>query len=274
MRAIFEILPGDIDTHKCILVCEVSAEGFSYAIKNDEENTYVAVAVFHFDKKREEDNVQALNQELQSRPVLSAYFKKVFIIYSCAESVMIPFALYSSQENANVLNLIHGDLQSNNSILADMIAGKGIYNVYRMPGSIVNVIRSKFPEAGNIHQHSVLLNQAPAEGEKLLIIFYPKKFVMVLTKNGSTKFINTFFYETAEDVSYTLLNTCKQFDAGNLPVEISGLIEENSALYKEIHKYFATVTFAPLPSGCEYSEEIIKHPSHYFSHIFAVDSCE
>ena len=52
------------------------------------------------------------------------------------------------------------------------------------------------------------------------------------------------------------------------------IIENNSALSKEIFKYFTSVSFKKLPAGCNYSEEIAKHPSHYFSHIFAADSCE
>ena len=75
----------------------------------------------------------------------------------------------------------------------------------------------------------MLLKQVPAEEDKLLIIFYPKKVVVMLNKNGSTQFINTFSYTTADDVLYILLNTCKQFEAENIPVEISGMIEMNSA---------------------------------------------
>ena len=50
MKALFEILPEGIDAANCVLVCEISNEGFSYAIKNEEQNKYVAVAVFHFEK--------------------------------------------------------------------------------------------------------------------------------------------------------------------------------------------------------------------------------
>ena len=66
----------------------------------------------------------------------------------------------------------------------------------------------------------------------------------------------------------------KQLEIENIPVEISGMIERNSALSLEIHKYFNSVSFAELPAGSNYSEKITKHPSHYFSYIFAVDSCE
>ena len=275
MKTILEILPVDLDAHKCILLCEISNEGFSYTIKDDDKNAYIAVAGFHFDTSTGVDDYSIILQnELQRQSLLSGNFKKVYIMYSFGESVLIPFSLYSSGDNMNVLNLIHGDLQNNVAVLTDVIAKDGIYNSYRVSTHVLSVIKSKFPEAVSRHQYSVLLKQVPAEEDKLLIIFYPKKVVLILNKNGGTKFINTFSYDTAEDVLYILLNTCKQFGVEDIPVEISGMIEKNSPLSKEIYKYFSSVRFAELPAGSNYSEEITKHPSHYFSHIFAVDSCE
>jgi hypothetical protein len=57
-------------------------------------------------------------------------------------------------------------------------------------------------------------------------------------------------------------------------VAVSGLIEKDSVLYKEIYKYFETIDFASLPAAYTYVEGITRQPPHYFSHIFAIDSCE
>lgn len=275
MKAVFEILPDSVDAGKSILVCEISNEGFSYAIKNTQQNTYVALALFHFDKSAKSiEYGQSLQNTIQKQALLSGIFKKVFIMYSFGESVLIPVALYSSAENKNVLNLIHGDIEYDVSIFTDIIVDNGIYNTYRVPVPIYKVFQSKFPDAVNRHQYSILLEQLPAKEDKLFIIFYPQKIVLKLDKNGRTELINSFYYNNAEDVSYILLNVCKQFEIENIPIEVSGLIEKDSALYKEIYKYFESVSFASLPADCNYSEDITRHPSHYFSHIFAVDSCE
>jgi Protein of unknown function (DUF3822) len=275
LKAVLEILPVDLDAQKCTLAFEINNEGFSYAIKDDEENIYVAVAVFHFDKSiGVVDYSIILQKELQRQPAFSGNFKKVCIMYSFAESVLIPFSLYNSGENANVLNLIHGDLQSDVSVLTDTISKSEIYNIYRVPAPVRNVIKSKFPGAIDRHQYSVLLNEAPPTEDKLLIIFYPKKLVMMLNRNGSPQFINTFSYDTANDVLYILLNTCKQFEVDDIPVEIGGMVDKNSPLTIEIHNYFSSVSFTGLRTGRKYSEEITTHPAHYFSYIFAVDSCE
>ena len=275
LESIFKILPAGVNAAKSTLICEIGNEGFSYAIKNDEDNTYTCVVIYRFDKNTSTENyASAIGDEIKKQPLLSENFRKVYIIYSLTESVLIPFSLYSSNENVNVLNCIHGDLNKKVSILTDLIAEKGIYNCYRIPTEIISVIKSNFPEATHRHQYTILLKQLPLKGDKMSVIFYPQKIVTVLTKKGKLQFINSFYYRTVEDVSYILLNACNQFDAKNIPVEISGLIEKNSALFKEIYKYFNSVQCTSLPEGCNYSEEITEHPAHYFSHIFAIDSCE
>jgi hypothetical protein len=125
-----------------------------------------------------------------------------------------------------------------------------------------------------MHQYSLLLKNPVNRNEGLDVIFYSQKIVVHLIKDGKQQLINSYKYQKAEDVSYTLLNICKQFQLENVHLEISGLLEETSALYKEIYKYFTDIEFTSLSPANNYSEEITKFPAHYFSYIFAIDSCE
>src|SRR5258708_935778 len=206
MKALFEILPGSVDAAKCILVCEISNENFSYAIKNEDQNLYVAVAVFQFEKGTDPNDYGNILQDvIQAQSLLSGNFKKVCIIYSFAESVLIPFALYSSLENENVLNLVHGDLQNNTSLLTDLITESGVYNAYRISAPILNVFKSNFSDAANMHQYSVLLKQPRSKEDKLTIIFYPQRILLKLDKQRQTNLINRFCHNPTPDHSYISL---------------------------------------------------------------------
>ncbi|MEO8766492.1 MAG: DUF3822 family protein [Ginsengibacter sp.] len=274
MKAILEISPVALDPGKCTLVFELSDEGFSYVIKNDEENIYVAAAVLQTDKSDGTDDYSVILQnELQRQSILSENFKKVGIMHSLGESVLIPYSLYDRGENINALDLIHGDFQNNDIVLTDIIAEKELYNCYRVPTAVTKVVQAKFPGAVNIHQYSVLLKQVPAAGDGLSVIFYRKKIVLVLVREGILQLLNSFSYNTSSDVLYILMNACRQFGVDNIPVTISGLLDKNSSLAKEVHQYFTAVNFSALPEGAAYTEAFSQHPSHYISHIFAVDSC-
>lgn len=275
MKPLFEILPAGIETDKCILVCEINNENFSYVIKDEAQNMYVAFAVFEFEKGADENQYGNILQGLiESQSLLQGMFKKVCVIYAYKESVLIPFTLYSSLENENVLNLVHGNLQNDSVVLTDLVTEDGVYNAYRVPLQIQNILNSKFPGAENMHQYSALLKHGRVAADKLFIIFYQNRILVKLTKNAHVMLLNSFLYNAPEDVSYVLLNICKQFDVKNIPVEVSGLIERESSLFKEIYKYFEVIDFASLPERANYSEQITEQPAHYFSHIFAYNLCE
>jgi len=275
MKALFEILPEINTADKCVLACEISHECFSFAVKNEEDNRYVAAAIFQFENETNSNGyLNELSDLINTQPLLTSAFKKVCIAWSFKESVLIPFNLYSSMENGNAINLIHGDVAPGTHILTDLIAGKGVYNAYRVPAPFYHLLQSSFPGAESTHQYSIFLNTGQTKSNGLFVIFYPNRIVVRLNKDGRIQFINSFNYSTAADVSYILLNTCSQFDVPNVPLEVGGLIERDSNLFKEIYKYFEVVDFAALPKACNYSEEILSQPAHYFSHIFAIDSCE
>lgn len=204
----------------------------------------------------------------KDHPLLSGNFKRVFIIYSFPESVLVPFEMYNPQKNSTILNMIHGDLTENNAVLSDTIIDIQAYNIYRIPSQLKKNLEMQFPSAETIHQYSVLARNESSDGNRLSVIFYPNKIVAALKKDGNLLLANSFVYKTAEDVSYTLLNICSQFQMDNVAIEASGLIEKNSGLYKEIYKYFEQVSFANIPGGISLTDDILTYPPHFFCHLF------
>ena len=70
-----------------------------------------------------------------------------------------------------------------------------------------------------------------------------------------------------------MLNVCNQFNAKHVNVQLCGMIEKDSALFREIEKYFLTITFPDLPEELSYADEIKEFPTHFFSHLFAFALC-
>ncbi|MEO8108713.1 MAG: DUF3822 family protein [Ginsengibacter sp.] len=271
MKAVLEIIPGKIDAANCVLICEAGSDGFSYVVKNEESNEFTALGVYHFSSHyTSESSSPVLKEIFKNESLLSEPFKKVFIVYSYPESVLVPFEMYNSQKNSSVLNMIHGDLTENDAVLSDVIVEVKAYNIYRIPSKLKDEIQSQFPSAECLHQYSALAKNISTGENKLNVIFYPNKIVLTLIKEGKLQLVNSFPYKNAEDVSYILLNVCHQFEMDNVIVEASGLVEENSGLYKEIYKYFEQVRFATMPEGISIHNDVAAYPSHFFSHFFTL----
>src|SRR5205085_3027338 len=99
----------------------------------------------------------------------------VFISYSGDESVLLPEELYKPGENESLLDTLYGDINEG-TITADLVADKKIYNVYRMPAAVHQVIVEQFPLAAFSHHYSLLIKQV-GPGDLFKVIFYKNTFV-------------------------------------------------------------------------------------------------
>jgi hypothetical protein len=274
MKTFFEIIPESFYEEDCALICELSEEGVSFCIKDVKEHKFIGAAVYNFDKSRPSAGFHiALKILFNTKPFLSRNYQKVTVVYSIPESTLIPFQLFDSTTASNALNLLFGNLSSDFLEVTDIITESGYYNCFRIRNDIQRVVDEQFPNRVSWHQYSLLLGRNPSGKSNMYVIFYSYKMVVSLFVNGKCRLINTYRYQIAEDVSYYLLALRQQNKVENIPVEVSGFIEKDSSLYTELYKYFQDITFAPLPSFCEYGESLSQYPAHYFSHLFELDPC-
>jgi hypothetical protein len=275
MRPVFEILPASFDAENCMLLCELNNEGFSYCIKDEVKNIFLGLAIYHYDKSKHPVGFPIdLQIIFHQKKILSLNFKKIKIVYSLPQSVLIPFHMYNRENNRNLMNLMQGDLCQSETLLSDVITTQSMYNCYRISTSIYEALQNQFPQAESLHQYSLLLKEPVTSENKLCIIFYTRKIIVSLIKDEKYQLVNSYSYRSPEDVGYILLNLCHQFGIQNIRLEVSGLFEENSPLYKELYKFFTDINFKIFSEKTSVSEEIAKYPSHYFSYLFAIDSCE
>ena len=275
MRTVFEILPSSFEEEKCVLLCEVSNEGFSFCIKEEETNLFLGVAIYHYDKSKPAVGF-AIDLQIifHQKEILAKKFKKVCVVFSNPESVLVPSSIYQKEKCAGILNLMCGDLNDQELIFTDLINGQQLYNCYRIPGPTYEMVQDQFPQSKSVHQYSMLLSNPSLADNQMSVIFNSQKIIVSLIKDNKYQLVNSFNYEAPEDVSYILLNICHQFDLPGIPLKLHGLIEEKSSLYNEIFKYFEKIEFASYPDGSHFSEEILKYPAHYFSYLFAIAECE
>lgn len=274
MKSIFEILPSTYYAEDCSFSCEVSHEGVSFAIKNESDQKYIGVGVYHFDKSRPKAGFPiALQILFNSKAQFQKAYKKTTIVYSLQESALIPFQLFKSNTCPRAVDLIFGDNELPSEYLTDIVTESGYYNCFRIRKETLEVINAQFPNARQWHQYSGLLGSYSSKDTKMFVIFYSYKMVVSVFSEGKCLLINTYSFQNAQDVAYYLLVVKKMLDLNNIPLEVAGFIEQKSSLYQELYKYFVDISFQPFPSQCDFSDEIRQFPEHYFSHLFRMDAC-
>jgi hypothetical protein len=71
------------------------------------------------------------------------------------------------------------------------------------------------------------------------------------------------------DVVYYLLNICQKFGLSQeaTHLSLSGLIDKDSALFKDIYQYFSDISFN---EGVSLNDD---YPAHYFTSIYQLAAC-
>ena len=273
MKPIFEIIPSEFNAAQTTLIGEISEEGFNYIFKENEEIIGIGASVFEKDYT-DDDIAIALPLFFHQRKCFAEPFKKIIIQFSFPQSAMVPFELYNREENQQVLDILFGDNSYPTEIFSELPHGRNSFHIYRVCSSIFEVLHRQFPGAVFTHQFTSMASRKVENENELNIVFYGKKLAVSFFSEGKFQLLNSFHYNAPQDASWILLNATSGIEKDKINVVVSGLIEESSILYSELRKYFNHIHFNDGPTSIKYNAEMMQHPAHYLSHIFAIESCE
>ncbi len=275
VNTVFNLQPNNINTSQSRLFIIIGLHGISYTVLSD-DNTFSGVGFFTYDTGTSIKKVAtAADKIIASQALLTKQFSNTTIIYTFTNSVLVPYELFNNDINKEMLELLYGNTQEE-IIKTEFVQSQNLYNIYRVPADVVSLLAGRFPSATYTHLHSILPDVLKEkEGDHIYGLFGANHITVMLKKKGELQLIQKFEYKTPEDVAYHLLKVCNSFDASvdETTLYVNGLLDKVSTLYAEIYKFFRQIQFATLPEGYTYTDEIKKHPSHFFSHLFALASC-
>lgn len=274
MQPIFDIKSPVIDTATAQLALELGPDGMTIVIL-DGNNSFASLTRYAFLPGNNETDYQLdLEGILEAERLIGSVFKKIVIIWSFPESILVPPEYMNRELSAGMMDLVFGDLETTNC-RTDFLIPHNLHNLYRVPALTANSFDRWFPAAGQIHQFSLLADFVHKEGNHLQVIFYATSLTAMLSRDGNILMIRNFNYHVPVDAAWILLNCCERFNT--LPDEtllhVSGMIDTSSGLYAELYKYFLHVKLDLLPANAEYFSGVSSLPEHYFSYLFASVLC-
>ena len=181
-----------------------------------------------------------------NHPELNDPFYKVLVGYDHPQSILVPFQQYRSEEVPLLMKTIYAS-NNQSEIISESLPEWQLYNVYAIPKELNNRMIRKFPAGRYWHAYTICIRNivtADSTG-KLWIDFRQDDFILIVAKESKLLLAQTFSYSTPDDVIYYLLKICQQFLFSQKEVKliVSGFIEKESALYKELYRYFLNFEF-------------------------------
>lgn len=226
----------------------------------------------------EEEQPSALQDWALDKKDWVRQWQRVTVLHQSRQSLLIPSALYGNDNAKELLDCQFGDLFKG-TMLTDQHADEQHYTIYRMPTQVYNAVAEIHPQTTHIHQLTTWLQQLtklnhPEDGAMYLVIDQNLIF-MALYHNG-WKIMQQFVYQTPDDVSYLVLSALQMegLSPATTPVEWSGWMDTDSALYLDLYKYLGNLSTTRLPAGIVLNDrQLLGMPVHFFTPLIQSGQC-
>ena len=266
MKQLFHIKGRDTENVLHVLSLRLGEKHISFAItgKSGNELYELAYCAIIRDKDSPADF-------FNNYPSLQNSFYQVLIAYDHPQSVLTPSSIYQPETAQLFLTTQYG-VVTGSPVISELISAWQLYNTYAVPQELLKWVNQKFPAARSWHQYSLAVKKINAAGETghLFVDFRTDDFTLLVAKDSKMILAQCFPYSSPEDVLYYLLKTCRQFSLSQKDVnlQLSGLVDQDSALFKELYQYFINLEFrgAEWDTGTDYA-------SHFFTSLNDLAQC-
>lgn len=267
MKQLFHIDNATSENEQQILSLRLGKKHISFAISNKSGSELYELAYCSIDSCNDNE----LNDFHSTFLSLQNSFYQIQIVYDFPESILITSKDYKSEDAALLLSTA-GCNSATVNIVSELIADWQLYNIYAVPKEIQEWMGRKFPSASFRHQYSLGIKSinAAEKGGSLSVDIRKDDFSMIAAKSSKILLTQTFEYSTPEDILFYLLKTCQQFSLSQREVQlqISGLIDKQSALYKELYQYFICIEFRAANWNVR-----SDYPAHFFTSLNDLAKC-
>jgi hypothetical protein len=195
-------------------------------------------------------------------------FDRVVICSAFPQSTLVPHKYFHSVAAADPL------FSADGKQLYDTVPEWQLMNIYYLPLAVYEGVSHLYPQAEYFHAYTPPLkiyNGFVAE-DQVSVHVGPGEIRVVVRKGGRLELVQTYAYATSLDVVYFLLKICYEFQLpqGDVLLILSGLVAEDSALYRDLRQYFGNLHFSkPVSVGLDDT----AHPQHYFASLYNLAAC-
>ena len=257
-----EICPED----SC-LAMQMSNQHFSFCIYNPEDQKLLELKRYVFDNAEEKQLQEIINKN----PRLQGGFYKIITGLDFGFSSLIP-AVLNNGDAAPLMYLEHADQQDH--VITEVIEERKIANMYTVAPGILTWLVHHFPSSAYLHVHTVQIKSVEGAFEQglLRVDIAEKKFTVQAFRQEELLLSKTYPYHATADMVFYLLKICEVFGFSQelVALQLSGLIDAQSKLYRELYDYFLQISFKP----ANWTDTISDLPAHYFTSLNELIQCE
>jgi|GEM_PF-1990255 len=182
----------------------------------------------------------------------------------------VPTSLFNIDHQINYFQFNQQSINTEPSSFKHLTDTAGDYSfVYSVPLTAYQALERDYPSAIHQHKQAAITRKIGDFTDqyqlKALLVFYQNHFILTTFKAGELQLILSRTFNHGADIVYHLLNAIRQagFKPDQCCVYLSGLIDGDSALFKEIYKFVPVIDVDKMPD-MDFLTDHPDYPSHFF----------
>jgi hypothetical protein len=263
LKTVFTI--GNTEEGCDTILLEIGEGYCCYAQLKGAERTFESIKYITFDPFEAEARLLDILSDVKTDNC-----DKLVVCSSFPQSLLTP---RDGHKNDYILLSVLYDSPSQ-KYLKDEIPEWQINVTYSVPLSFFNSVKDKFrfPQFMHAYTPSLKVFNGFSAPSQIDVYFGIRHFRVLVKKDNHIQLAQTYSYKNPLDVVYYLLKICYEvgLEQTEISVVLSGLIDENSAMFSELHSYFMNLHFAEAPA---YSVPENDFPGHYFTSLYNLAAC-
>jgi hypothetical protein len=247
------------------LLLEVGQDYCCYAFLDRDSKTFGLIRYFSFDEFEAEEKLGTIINGINDQ-----HFEKIIVCSAFVQALLVPQQYFKHDQS--VTAAVYDSVSHQQ--LNDAVPEWQMVNSYSLPATLYEKITKRFSTAQFFHAYTPALKiyNGFVAADQVDIHFTTGYFRILVKKGQQVHLAQTYSYKTPLDVVYYLLKICYEFklEQSEVFLIVSGLIDQDSAMYHELHNYFLNLHFAQAPA---YSLPETGHPHYYFTSLYNLAAC-
>ncbi|MEO1624792.1 MAG: DUF3822 family protein, partial [Bacteroidota bacterium] len=194
-------------------------------------------------------------------------------------ATLVPGRLYQKGMERAYLEAM-SQLADSDNLHADFVEPLGLYNAYRVPKGVQELIQKSFEGARLYHHHTALLLAfyklaASRSGHRMFLNIRQQWVQIAVFDQRDLLFCNAFQFQSGKDFIYYVMLTFDQLGLKPevVPVVLSGQITAQSENYRLLYRYIRHLTLVQKPDYLQFGSAFDQLPPHFFFDLYSLQLC-
>ncbi len=251
----FELFDETLDinsTGNYELSLEVSPARLTFCLLDAIRNKFIMLREYS-PEKNNGFSAEEVKDVLLKDDFLARNYRRTVLILPSPRYTLIPAPLYDPARKDDYFSFNHVRWESE-IIQTNRIPDPDAFLIFSTGKEILEILKGIYPGSFPLHQMKPLLHHVAAAGKSLEKPFIHAHiendfFNLLVSREKTLQFSNTFLYRNITDVLYFILNVIRNIDLRkDNTIFLSGQTEIFDELYSGLRTYIKDIKFAE-PSG-------------------------